>query len=208
MPIIAPFSLCLSVMVGLGAADVDQSLLDLPKAVKSSIQREATGLGVGAIEREVKDGRILYSVRIEQEGIDKRVSIASDGTVLEVSDYAAVNNALTGSKQASKEAWDKTKEVSGQAWDKTKDVAAKTWEATKDTVGKATSAFKSDELTLNQVPVVPRATMEREAAGNRLSSIRVSNDEKGAIYRATISHPDGTNRALAVREDGTLAPSP
>lgn len=207
LPTISTTSLLLA--LHLGAAEVGgDPLLELPPAVKSTIQREALGHQLAAIERDQRNGAVVYRIRITQEGIDKRVLIAADGAVLEVSDYPAVNNALASGKQASKEAWDKTKEVSGEAWDATKDAAARTWEATKDTVHKATSAFKSDELTLNQVPRLPRQTMEREAAGNRLSGISASVDGQATLYHATISHPDGTKRVLLVREDGTLVTAP
>lgn len=182
----------------------DQTLLQLPVPVRTAIERAATGHDIAAIERDQREGRTVYRVRIAQEGIDKRMVIAADGTVLEVSDYREVNQALTDGKQAGKEAWDKTKEASGEAWDATKDAASRTWQATKDTVAKATSAFKSDELTLNQVPLVPRTTMEREAAGNRISGIRAVTQSQGIHYHATITQPDGAARKLVVRDDGTL----
>lgn len=206
------FTTSLLLMLGAaesGAAEPDHDpLLELPTPVKTTIQRQAIGSQVAAIERDQREGRTVYRVRIAQEGIDKRLIIASDGALLEVSDYPAVNNAIADGKQASKEAWDKTKEVSGEAWDATKGAASRTWDATKDTVRKATSAFKSDELTLNQVPRAPRETMEREAAGNRLTGIRATSDDQVTLYRATISHPDGITRALVVREDGTLVTEP
>ncbi len=201
----AVFSSSLLLSLPLGAAESGSDpLLDLPTAVKTTIQREAVGHQLAGIEREVREGRTVYRVRIAQEGIDKKLIIASDGTVLEISDYPAVNQALTGGKQASKEAWDKTKEVSGEAWEATKGVASRTWEATRDTVQKATSSFKSDELTLNQVPRAPRLTMEREAAGNRLTGIRATSDAQQTLYHATVSHPDGTKRTLVVNEDGNI----
>lgn len=198
-----------SLLLHLGAAEAgNDPLLDLPAPVKTTIQRQATGHQIAAIERDQREGRTVYRVRIAQEGIDKRLIIAADGSLLEVSDYPAVNNALADGKKAGQEAWDKTKEVSGEAWDATKDAATRTWEATKTTVRKATSAFNSEDLTLNQVPRAPRQTMEQAAAGNRLSGIRVSGDEQAPLYHATITHPDGTTRTLVVREDGTLVTTP
>ena len=186
----------------------DQTLLQLPAPVKIAIEREATGHIIAAIERDQREGQTVYRVRIAQEGIDKRLVIAGDGTVLEVSDYSSVNKAISDSKQAGREAWDKTKEVSGETWDATKDVASRSWEATKDTVRKATDAFSSDTLTLNQVPRIPRATLEREAAGERLGEIRVTVDQQVTNYHATITRPDGSKRKLVVREDGTLVATP
>ncbi|HEX3133311.1 MAG TPA: hypothetical protein VHX44_06965 [Planctomycetota bacterium] len=209
MRLILPAVFTTSLLLTLGAAESGaDALLELPVPVKTTIQREATGHSVAAIERDLREGRTVYHVRIAQEGIDKRLVIASDGALLEVSDYPAVNNAIANTKQASKEALDKTKEVSGEAWDATKDAASRTWEATKETVHKATAMFNSDELTLNQVPRQPRTTMEREAAGNRLTGIRATIDHQTTLYHATIAHPDGTKRALVVREDGSLVTAP
>lgn len=209
MRLILPAVFTTSLLLSLGAAESGADpLLDLPVPVKNTIQRSATGHQIAAIERDLREGQTVYRVRIAQEGIDKRLIIASDGALLEVSDYPAVNNAIAGGKQAGKEAWDKTKEVGGEAWDATKGAAARTWEATKETVGKATSAFKSDELTLNQVPRQPRETMEREAAGNRLTGIRATVEGQATLYRATVSHPDGSKRDLVIREDGTLLTTP
>ena len=214
MRFILPTAFTTSLLLMLGATQSNAAesgndpLLELPVPVKTTIQREATGHSVAAIERDQREGRTIYRVRIAQEGIDKRLIIASDGSLLEVSDYPAVNNAIADGKQAGKEAWDKTKEVSGEAWDATKGAATRTWEATKDTVRTATSAFKSDELTLNQVPRVPRDTIEREAAGTRVTGIRATTGEHVTLYHATISPPDGTSRVLVVRDDGTLVTAP
>ncbi|MBA3699885.1 MAG: hypothetical protein H0W78_13635 [Planctomycetes bacterium] len=214
MRFILPPAFTTSILLMLGAAEsggaesANDPLLELPAPVKTTIQREASGRNVAAIARDQREGRTVYHVRIAQDGIDKRLVITSDGALIEVSDYPAVNNAIADGKQASKEAWDKTKEVSGEAWDATKGAASRTWEATKDSVRKAASAFNSEELTLNQVPRVPRDTMEREAAGDRLTAIRATIADQNTLYHATINHPDGTARALVVREDGTLVTAP
>jgi hypothetical protein len=208
MRFILPAFFTSSLLLTLAAAEsAEASLLDLPAPVKATIQREATGHSIAAIERDERDGRTVYRVRITQEGIDKRLLIATDGSVLEVSDYPTINRAIADGKEAGKEAWDKTKQVSGEAWDKTKDAAARTWEATKETVHKATNAFHSDELTLNQVPAAPRATFEREAAGNRISGIIARQEGEKIRYQATITVPDGSTRTVMVDEHGALVPA-
>ena len=73
---------------------------------------------------------------------------------------------------------------------------------------KATASFRSDELTLNQIPERPRATMEREAAGNRLTDLRAESSPDHLLYWATIRLPDGSKRLIAVREDGSLGVVP
>lgn len=196
MRTILPAIFTSSLLLTLAAAEGQPTtLLELPTPVKTTIQREATGHRIAAIEHELRDGRTVYRVRIEQEGIDKRLVIATDGMALEVSDYPAVNRAIVTSKEAGKEAWDKTREA-----------ATRTWEATKESARAATEAFKSDDLTLNQVPREPRSTMEREAAGNRLTGISAKHDGAATRYHATITTPDGTRRTLVVAEDGSLVP--
>jgi hypothetical protein len=198
MKMLTPASLVLALGLGLSAADMpNHTLVDLPEAVKAAILRQAGSNTIGAIEIGLFGDRDVYFVRIEQPGIDKRVTIATDGSVLKVSDYEEVNRAIVAGKDAGRGAWDKTKEVAGD-----------TWSATKETVRKAAKAFSSDELTLNQVPERPRATLEREAAGNRLTDIHAESVREDVLYRATIRQPDGAKRAIAVHEDGTLAPAP
>lgn len=190
----------LSLMLSLtaqAAEKPDFTLLDLPTLVKSTITREAGLKSISAITREVLEGRQVYYARIEQDGIDTWVAVAPDGTVIKVSSHEDINNAITSGKEAGQKAWDKTKEV-----------ATGTWAATKETARKAVAVFRSDDLTLNQVPERPRATMEREAAHNRLTDISVDASKPELLYRATVRSPDGTTRAIVVREDGTLAPSP
>lgn len=188
----------------LAAAEADASLLELPAPVKATIQREAAGKAVMAIERGEEDGRTVYYARIRQEGLDKRLTVAADGKVVAVRDFASVNDALNRTKEAGGKAWEATKEGGAAAWDKTKEVSGRAWEATRDTVGKAVSSFGSDELTLNQVPAAPRATFEREAAGNRIGDIRALDGGGKRTYRATITAADKTKTVITVADDGTV----
>jgi hypothetical protein len=177
------------------AADIlpDQTLLDLPAAAKEAIRKEAGGRTINGITREVADGKTVYKATIAQNGIDERLSVAADGTVLDKSDYKAVNDATANAKRTGSAAWEKTKEVSKSAW-----------QATKDTVGKAVDSFKSDELTLNQVPEKPRATLEKEAGLDRLTDIRVKDVDGKHTYLATVVPSTGDKVHLTVAEDGSL----
>jgi hypothetical protein len=183
-------------LAGPVSAAADQTLLDLPVAVKTTIVREAGGRSIAGLDSTVHDGHPAYRVRIEQDGIDKRVTINADGSVVDITDFPAVNNAIASSKQAGTEAWSTTK-----------DVAAKTWEASKETVRRAIDAFRSDDLTLNQVPQVPRATLERTAAGNRITDIHATSDAHGTAYHAVIRTPDGHAQTIVVRDDGAIEPT-
>lgn len=209
MRVILPTMLTFSLQVTMTAGQAsDQTLLHLPAPVTSTIEREANGRTIAAIACDERDGRRVYRVRITQEGIDQRLLIGSDGMVLDSTDHSALNQAIAVGKQIAVEAWDNTTEAGVEAWDATKNAANRTWEATRDTVRHVTTAYHSDDLTLNQVPRAPRETMERTAAGNRLSDIHAIGVEHSTHYRATITHPDGTLRSLVVREDGTLVTAP
>ena len=105
-----PITYLLAIGMTACAADLpNHSLLDLPPAVKATIQRQAADHSIGAIERGILDERQVYHVRIEQPGIDKRVTIAVDGSLLKVSNFEEVNKAITASKEAGHGAWNKTK---------------------------------------------------------------------------------------------------
>jgi len=193
--ILLPLLVLPGLLTALSAAeDIDQTLLDLPAPVKATIQREATGKSIGVIERGTRDGLAIYYVQIELlEGMDKRLTIASDGVVMKITEYPAVNEAIATSKVA--------KVV-------TQEPVAVNWEATAATVRKTTESYRSDELTLNQVPAIPRTALEVIAAGNRLENLHVSGTGTGTVYRADIIQPEGAQRSIAVRDDGTLCSVP
>jgi hypothetical protein len=187
----------LALMVQASAVEsAHETLLDLPVVVKTTIIREAAGHAIAALETTTHDGHLAYRVRIAQEGIDKRLTINPDGMVVDITDFPAVNSAITNSTQAGKEAWDATTHA-----------ATTTWEASKETVRNAIDAFRSDDLTLNQVPALPRATLERLAAGNRITDIHAHTEAHGTTYQATIRPPDGHAQTLVVRDDGTIEPA-
>ena len=171
----------------------DLTLLDLPLPVKITIAREAGLRSVNAITRGVVDSHPVYYAKLEQAGIDTWLTVGPDGSLIKVDSHEDINKAITTGKEVGQQAWEKTKEVAGNAW-----------AATKDTARKAVAVFHSDELTLNQVPERPRATMEREAAGDRLTDIGVDSTKPELVYRATVKSPGGTKRGIIVREDGTL----
>jgi uncharacterized membrane protein YkoI len=183
----------------LGAADVipDHSLLELAEPVRATILREAAGRDVVLLELGSEDGRPVYYVRIRQQGLDKRLTIGRDGTILAQRDFKEINDALAATRDGSEKAWEKTKEGAKTAWD-----------ATKETVGKAVKAFGSDDLTLNQVPARPRAALERAAAGNRLGDIHYKTVDGKPCYEATIKPSDGKSTVVRVDEDGVLMPAP
>jgi uncharacterized membrane protein YkoI len=59
--------------------DIDE----LPPAVRATVERETTGGQIEEIERESKDGRVVYEVEFTRDGLEIELEIAEDGTVLE-----------------------------------------------------------------------------------------------------------------------------
>jgi uncharacterized membrane protein YkoI len=59
--------------------DIDE----LPPAVRATVERETTGGQIEEIERESKDGRVVYEVEFTRDGLEIELEVAEDGTVLE-----------------------------------------------------------------------------------------------------------------------------
>ena len=55
---------------------------DLPAAVRSTLDRESAGGKVTEVERELKNGRTVYSADVTINGKEWDVAIAEDGTLL------------------------------------------------------------------------------------------------------------------------------
>lgn len=187
--------LCSHVVAAAAAdIDIDQSLIDLPAPVKATIQRESTGQSIGVIERGTRDGRAVYYIRIESlDGINKHLTIGGDGVVMKIMDYPAVNEAIP---------------TSSSVLVATAEPAVASWEATATSVRKTMENYRSDELTLNQIPPLPRAALEGLAAGHRLQNIHASATGRGMIYRADISQPEGAKRMIAVGDNGMSSSEP
>ncbi|HEY1172442.1 MAG TPA: PepSY domain-containing protein [Verrucomicrobiae bacterium] len=57
-------------------------LADLPTAAQATIKREAAGKDIVDIDKETRDGRVVYEVEIKQEGKNIELHVAEDGTIL------------------------------------------------------------------------------------------------------------------------------
>ena len=88
-------SLLLLAVIGCGAAgmiagcasdkkDMDQklSLADCPKAVQDAIKREAGDGTIDEIEKEVEDGKLVYSADITVGGKKYDLDVSEDGQVI------------------------------------------------------------------------------------------------------------------------------
>jgi uncharacterized membrane protein YkoI len=57
-------------------------LEDLPAAVQKTIQDQSQGAKISDIDREDRTGRTVYEVEFENEGNNREIHIASDGTLM------------------------------------------------------------------------------------------------------------------------------
>ncbi len=55
---------------------------DLPAAVRAALEKEAPNGEIEEIEKEEKDGKVVYEVDVKIEGKELELKIAADGTVL------------------------------------------------------------------------------------------------------------------------------
>jgi len=184
------------------ASDDDHriGLAELPQPVRDAIQREAGNLDIGEITRHVDEGRIVYEVRITQEGPDRRLQVSAEGEVIPGHDHGGEV------KEQGKEAWDDTKEAGAKAWDATKETSQEAWQSTKEVTGSAwersRQALDDDGLTLDTVPAPVKAAFLRAAAGQEITDIDVEATHGRIFYQAEVRVPDARNRVITVDADG------
>lgn len=177
-------------------------LAELPEPAREAIQREAAGATIGDITRVIQDGGVVYQVTLPTDGLDRRVEVAADGTVLRT-------QAPGGEvRREGAEAWEKTKEASNQAWEATKETSQEAWQSTKEVAGSAwergREALDDDGLTLGNVPPKVKAALERETAGQEVTDIDVEAQGGTVFYAAEVRVPDARNRVVRVDLDGNV----
>jgi uncharacterized membrane protein YkoI len=57
-------------------------LSETPAAVQATVKRTVSSAEVVDVDRESKDGRVVYDVEIKQEGMNRHLKIAADGTLV------------------------------------------------------------------------------------------------------------------------------
>jgi len=62
--------------------EVIVALEQLPTAVRATLQRESTGGTLGKIEKETKDGRVIYEAEITLDGREYEAKVTEDGILL------------------------------------------------------------------------------------------------------------------------------
>lgn len=79
------------------------SLNDVPPVVRETIRREAGGYKVAEIEKATLNGRQVYEVDIERDGINRELHVASDGTIMKDTDREAVGAPATSERGQNKD---------------------------------------------------------------------------------------------------------
>jgi hypothetical protein len=75
------------ILIGPPCPSADEvPLAQVPPAVRATIEREMQGGRLKEIERETKNGRVVYEVEMVRDGKERELHIAEDGTVLKRDD--------------------------------------------------------------------------------------------------------------------------
>jgi hypothetical protein len=62
--------------------EVTVAMSDVPAAVRATLERESAGGKVTEVEREMKNGRTVYSADMIVNGVAWDITVAEDGTVI------------------------------------------------------------------------------------------------------------------------------
>ena len=91
-------SLCAVTVAAASEKKIPRSAL--PPAVEKTVQQQAQGATIREFTSETENGKIEYEVEMTVNGHSKDVSIAPDGTVLEVEEAVSFNSLPPAAKSA------------------------------------------------------------------------------------------------------------
>jgi uncharacterized membrane protein YkoI len=206
---------------GDGDADAhDATVADLPAKAKAVIEKEAAGKEIVDVDRGDEDGRAVYKIRIKQEGLDRRITVDADGNILSdrggrhgdddshgaVLDRDPDGDLKRDARSAKRDADERIDNAKAKA---DRDVAKAKAEAKADADyakhrGEKQMAEGKKTLDIEHVPAAVKATLTREADGQRISDIDRDTEDGRVVYQAKIKVADGPDRKIKVAEDGTL----
>lgn len=69
-------------MFGQHESDEVISMRELPAAVRPLAEKEVAGCRIIEVERENKNGRVVYAITYDQGGVEMEIEYAEDGTLL------------------------------------------------------------------------------------------------------------------------------
>jgi hypothetical protein len=68
-------------------------LADLPPAVRNTVQSHAGAAEIAGIDKETRTGRVIYEISFKDEGLNPKIHVAEDGSLVE-SDLHKADSAL------------------------------------------------------------------------------------------------------------------
>lgn len=68
----------------LGQHETDQviSMQELPAAVRPLAEKEVAGFRIIEVEKENKNGKVIYAITYDQAGVEMEIEYAEDGTLI------------------------------------------------------------------------------------------------------------------------------
>ena len=82
------------------AAETKVKRADLPAAVEKTVQAQSAGATIKGFAKDVEGGQVEYEVEMTVNGHGKDVSIAKDGTVLEIEEEVELSSLPAAAKNA------------------------------------------------------------------------------------------------------------
>jgi hypothetical protein len=156
--------------------DADMTIEQVPQAVRDALLAQAGGEPIAAITREVDDGVTLYKARIEQKGIDRRLTVTERGAVVSDRRFEGVNEAWSKAADQAREAKERVSALGGAG----------------------------DQLRLDQLPDPAQQKLRQEAGNDEVVGIHGRAEGGKILYRARVRRPDGDERLVTVSEDGDV----
>jgi uncharacterized membrane protein YkoI len=179
---------------------------DVPAAVQQTIKREAAGAQVADIDKETRSGRTVYEVSFREPGLNPKLHIAQDGTLLTKQQASAFRNEADSRARsdydASQHPIEAKSEVRGGAEALTEGPSAAgadvDIEADANLSDEPAGAEKDmKEMRLEHLPQNIQTAVRQHGGGAEVSTIK-----KTKVYE--VHFKDASKGTLRIAEDGTV----
>lgn len=154
-------------------------LAETPAAVQAAVKRVVSSAVIEDVDRETRDGRVVYDIEVKQEGLNRHLKIAEDGTLVADSNTSRDRNV-----------GERVRERVGAGTD-----------AVREKVGLGTDA--DNRLTLEQVPAAVQKTIREQASTSTLKPIKRETRD-GRVQYDVEYEKEGKNLRMTINEDGTI----
>jgi uncharacterized membrane protein YkoI len=217
---------CLALAAGCLTAWGDTvPMTQLPEPVQKAIRAQSGGETLQEVERETRDGKVIYEAEFKREGLNRRMQFSEDGTLLPergvssvlgrrpsmtVNDVPAPVQKAIREQAAGREVADIDKETwNGQAVyeveyreqgpnSRIHVTADGSLVVSRDG---ARGAYMGAQLT--EAPAAVQATVKRVAANADVADVDRETEEGKVVYDVELRE-EGLNRHLKIAESGAL----